>query len=66
MLRDSYEAGRKIPLPTSQMPLGGFKRKVLDGFHLTDNHEKSNCVGTVLPRLQFACSHFMKQETEAQ
>lgn len=26
-----YEAGREI-LPPSQMPLGGFKRKVLDGF----------------------------------
>lgn len=30
-LQGSYESGRKIPLPTSQMPLD-FKRKALDGF----------------------------------
>lgn len=59
MLHDFYEAGRKIPLPTSQMPLGGFKRKVLGGFHLTDDHEKSSRVGTVLPRLHGLLAHIL-------
>lgn len=32
---------------------------MLDGFHLTDNHEKSNCVGTVLPRLHSLLAHIL-------
>ena len=39
------------------MPLGGFKRKVLGGFHLTDDHEKSSRVSTVLPRLHGLLAH---------
>ena len=67
MLHGAYEAGRKIPLPTSQMPLGGFKRKALDGFHLSDDREKSNRVGTMLSRLHGLLAYiFMEQETEVQ
>lgn len=41
------------------MPLGGFKRKVLGGFHLTDDHEKSNHVGTELPRWHGLLAHIL-------
>lgn len=32
VLHGSYETTRKIPPPTSQMPLGSFERRILDGF----------------------------------
>lgn len=74
MLQGSYESGRKIPLPTSQIPFD-FKKKALDGFwakktYLTNDNEKNNHVGTVLSslnRLLFYLYylHFMEQETEA-
>lgn len=64
VLRGAYEADRKIPLPTSQMPLGGFKRKVLGGFWakrliLLMTIKKSNRFGTALSSLNSLLTYIL-------
>lgn len=66
-----HEAGRKIPLPPSQMPLD-FKRKVLDGFTLLVTMKRA----VMLAQCFLVCMacwltfclhsfHFMEEETKA-
>lgn len=77
VLRGAWAAGGEIPLPTSQMPAGGFKRKVLGGFwanRLPLLMTIKRAIGLAqcflvwtarsLPFYHYYL-HFMEQETEA-
>lgn len=66
-----HEAGRKIPLPPSQMPLD-FKRKVLEGFTLLVTMKRvvmlAQCFLVCMACWLTFCLHsfhFMEEETKA-